>query len=78
MSHLLQTIEAKVKSVLPFLSPQAQEKIQQRIASIQKALPALEVQAESAPLPPLVMKMKGLPVPLDPFYFTLTKDPYAQ
>lgn len=56
------------------ISPAHVGKLEKKIAGWQAVRKYAEENTPSAPLPPLVMRTKGLPKVLDPLYFALTKN----
>jgi len=72
-------IQLMAEAVEPFVSDAANQKIRERVLRWQAAVEKqTDIPAAAAPLPLLVKKSQGLPTVVDPFYFSLKKDAYAQ
>ena len=64
-------IETMLQTVMPHVSSATYERLSRRVAAWQKSEQRLKESRPVKELPPLVMKSKGLPRRLDPFYFRL-------
>ncbi len=78
MNQTLTTIIAQAHDMLSqvkaHISPEHAGRLEKKITAWQAAQKYDEENIPAAPLPPLVMRTKGLPKVLDPLYFTLTKN----
>lgn len=72
--RLFAELQARLDRVRPHLIPVTAADIQERLRELRERLHRL-ARASAPPLPPLLTAPRGLPRPLNPFYFARARTP---